>query len=165
LAAGEVGSAEYDDAGEHLYNYDALHAMRIDDAASTIPIAREAYLVILHHYWERCCNSWMQTRKYVPDDAYKWLAERGLTPDCENLETLRQASNAIKHNNRSLQKRRPDLFEQPIPMPGMKTEAGNALHLPPGEIDKIFVAVKTSGIRFDSGFAPDFMPQPRPSRG
>jgi hypothetical protein len=129
LAAGETEAAEYDEHGEKLYDYEDLHEMRIKAAVATIIIARQAYVVILHHYWEKCCNAWMQT-----GEDYKWekacdcLDSHGLLVDRDGLEKLRKACNTIKHNN--------------------------PLQLRPCDVDRMFEAVKTSGIRSDSDVAP-----------
>lgn len=162
LAAGETGPSEYDESGEKLYDYEQLHEMLIEEMASSILVAREAYVVILHHYWEKRCDEWMQTKgHYDSTRAHAWLGAHGLTIDHCGLATLREASNTIKHNNAALFKRRPDLFKQPGPRSGSKVDYANWLQLNPTDINRMFEAVKTSGIQIDTEFAPSFMPQER----
>jgi hypothetical protein len=161
FAAGEVGSTEYDDAGNRLYDYEELHDLLIEQAASSIPVARQAYVVILHHYWEKCCGSWMQTgqKRYNHKDAYAWLTAHDLAPDRDALETLREATNVIKHNSAALYKRRPDLFSFPDGTPVAHPDFLAALSLTSDDIDYVFAAVKNSGIAFDRTFEPSVVLQ------
>jgi hypothetical protein len=155
VAAGETEAVKYDEDGEVLYYYHELHEMHIEDITSSIPIARNAYVVILHHYWEKCCVAWMQIKEYKAKQAYVELARHGLIVDREGLETLREACNTIKHNNRALYDRCPCLFvELPASSAGANVDFADLLRLQPHHIDRMFGAVKTSGIQIDSQFAP-----------
>lgn len=124
LSAGETGAWEYDEDGELLYSRERMHELLIEDALSTIAVAREAYVAILHHYWEKCCNEWMQVKRYQFDKAYKHLQAHGLAVDLSNLETLRTTCNTIKHGNQRS-------------------------NLDADHIDRMFEAVKKSGIQTD----------------
>jgi hypothetical protein len=162
LAAGETGASEYDESGEKLYDYAQLHAMLVEDSASIIPIARQAYVVILHHYWEKRCKEWMESgKKYKHglSEVYPWLEAQGLAVDRDGLEILREASNTVKHNASNLFKRRPDMFDQPASARAPVSDCASLLRLRPDDIDRMFVAVKKSGPKFDSDFWPTFVPE------
>jgi len=128
VAAGETDAWEYDEHGEALYSRERMHELLIEDATSTITVAREAYVVILHHYWEKRCKEWMQLKQYKACKAYEHLQGHGLAVDRCNLETLRATCNEIKHGN------------QPSKV---------SAH----DIDRMFEAVKISGVQTDSQFA------------
>lgn len=125
LSAGEMDAWEYDEDGEELYRRESLYQLLIEEALSEIAVAREAYVVILHHYWEKRCKEWMQLKKrqnYIACEAYEHLQALGLAVDQLSLETLRLTCNEIKHGN----------------------EAPN---LSANDVDRMFEAVKTSGIQ------------------
>ena len=126
VSAGETDACEYDEDGEILYSHERMHELLIEDATSTITVARDAYVVILHHYWEKQCKEWMQLKKksdkYILCNAYKHLQARGLVVDQSNLETLRITCNEIKHGN------------QPS-------------NLGAHDVDRMFEAVKISGVQ------------------
>jgi hypothetical protein len=122
VSVGETSEWEYDEDGEVLYSHERMHELLIEDATSTITVAREAYVVILHHYWEKRCKEWMQLKQYKACKAYKYLQAHGLAVDQSNLETLRSTCNKIKHGN------------QPS-------------NLDAHDVDRMFEAVKISGIQ------------------
>jgi hypothetical protein len=129
VSAGETGAWEYDEYGEVLYSRERLHELLIKDATSAITVAREAYGVILHHYWEKRCKEWMRLSDYKYSQAYQDLRSHGLAIDQSNLETLRETCNTIKHEIQPL-----NIF--------------------PYQVDQMFEAVKISGIQIDSPFVP-----------
>lgn len=149
LRAVEEGSAdpyEYD-GDEPLYRKEDLHDLLVDAAASTLPIALSAYVIVLHHFWEKSCVEWMATKKYVADDAYTWLQGQGLTVDVEQLEVLRDSANTLKHNADKLFKRRPDLFHEPSGNDLAKRNYAELLNLQKEDIVRMFKAVATSGMQ------------------
>ncbi len=129
VSAGETSAWENDEYDEPLYSRERLHELLIEDATSAITVAREAYVVILHHYWEKRCKEWMRVSDYKYSQAYQNLRSYGLAIDQSNLETLRTTCNAIKHENQRL-------------------------NICAHEVDQMFEAVKVSGIQIDSPFAP-----------
>jgi hypothetical protein len=122
LSVGKTDAWEYDEDGEALYSREGMHELLIDDATSTINIAREAYVVILHHYWEKQCKELMQERQYKACEAYNYLQAYGLAIDQSNLETLRLTCNKIKHGDQP-----PNLCAH--------------------DVDQMFEAVRISGIQ------------------
>jgi hypothetical protein len=122
VSVGETDAWEYDENGEVLYSRERMHELLIEDATSTITIARQAYVVILHHYWEKRCKEWMRVKDYEFCKAYKHLQAQGLAVDRSNLERLRATCNKIKHGN------------QPS-------------NLGAHDVDRMFEAVKISGIQ------------------
>jgi hypothetical protein len=137
VSAGEADEWEYDEHGEILYSRKRMHKILLEDSASTIAVAREAYVVILHHHWEKRCKEWMQLSEYKYCEAYQNLQSHGLAIDQSNLEILRKKCNAIKHKNKPS-------------------------NLCAHDVDQMFEAVKISGIQIDSPFAPSRMPRQRP---
>jgi hypothetical protein len=129
VSTGEADEWEYDEHGEALYSRERMHKILIEDSASTIAIAREAYVVILHHYWEKRCKEWMQLTEYKYCQAYQKLRSHGLAIDQSNLENIRKKCNAIKHKNKPM-----NLYAH--------------------DVDQMFEAVKISGIQIDSPFSP-----------
>ena len=99
VSVGEASEWEYDEDGEMLYSHERVHELLIEDAASTITVAREAYVVVLHHYWEKRCKEWMCGKAYKFCKAYKYLQTYGLAVDRSNLEMLRSTCNEIRHGN------------------------------------------------------------------
>ncbi len=122
VTVGEASEWEHDENGEVLYSRERMHELLIEDATSTITVAREAYVVILHHYWEKRCKEWMCVTNYKFCKAYKHLQAYGLAVDQSNLEILRSTCNEIKHGN------------QPS-------------NLGAQDVDRMFDAVKISGIQ------------------
>lgn len=137
VSAGETDAWEYDEHGEALYSREKMHEFLIEEATSTITVARKAYVVILHHYWETQCNEWMQVKDYKFCKAYKDLRSHGLAIKDSKLEDLRKKCNVIKHENKPLS-------------------------LSAHDVDQMFEAVKISGIQIDSPFAPSCMPRQGP---
>lgn len=104
-AEGGEPAAEYDEDGELLYYHEDAQAMRIDQSTFALRSARNAFVVMLHHLWEKAVDDWREAKpkdNYEPKKAYAWLEAKGFELDRETLEFLRMASNAIKHNNRDL---------------------------------------------------------------
>jgi hypothetical protein len=122
VSDGETDAWEYDENGEGLYSRESMQELLIEDATSTITIAREAYVVILHHYWEKQCKELMQAKQYKACKAYNHLLADGFAIDRSNLEKLRSACNEIKHGNQP-----PNLCAH--------------------DVDQMFEAVRISGIQ------------------
>ena len=137
VSAGETDAWEYDEHGEALYSREDMHELLIEEATSTIIVARKAYVVILHHYWEKRCNEWMRVKDYKFCKAYQILRSHGLAINQSELEALRLKCNVIKHKNKPLS-------------------------LCAHDVDQMFEAVKISGIQIDSPFAPSCVPRQRP---
>lgn len=111
-AAGRSESYELDDDGSVLYCHKHAYEMMIEREYDSIVTLREAFIVILHHHWEKSCNFGMSVSRYKFETAYKWLKESGLTPDTSKLELIRRLCNAIKHQDYAVLDKFPDLFEQ-----------------------------------------------------
>jgi len=148
IADDELGPIEYSEEGEELYDKETLQEMMTDDAAVTISMARNSYIVLLHHHWEKRCDVWMRSKNYCYKNAYKWLERRGINVDKVQLDVLRRGSNTIKHNNRELFDEAAALFEFSGGVPG--TDIANALRLDETHVDKLFGAVSRSGPNVDS---------------
>jgi hypothetical protein len=99
--AGEP-AAEYDEDGEFLYYHDEAQTMLTDQSRFALRSARNAFVVMLHHLWEKAVDDWRDAKprdNYQSKKAYAWLETRGFELDREALEFLRMAASAIKHNN------------------------------------------------------------------
>lgn len=98
VEAGLKPDAEWDD-DRVLYTYADLYKHQEEEAAAALPIAMQAYVVILHHYWEKWCKRTLCQKQYKAQEAYASLQASGSTVDVDGLENLRKAANAIKHDH------------------------------------------------------------------
>lgn len=133
-AAGEAASVDYDASGEPLYRREQLHEMLLENAEAALHIGRNAYVVALHHHWEKRCKAWMEEEHYRYGEAYRCLKKHGLSVDNRGLETLRKACNAIKHG-------------------------GAERRIGADAVDAMFNAVRSSGITSTSLVAPPLRPR------
>lgn len=134
-----------EDDGTPLHHYGQVYELELDDAHDSLRTAQTAFIVILHHFWERQCDKWMESDKnYDAKRAYSYLEARGLTIDRAELEILRKASNTIKHNSDQLYKSNRELFDF---MAGKRPQPNYeaTLKVTDAFIDRLFTAVRNSG--------------------
>ncbi|WP_157220615.1 hypothetical protein [Flavisphingomonas formosensis] len=157
VEAREIDPYERDADGSILYEKEKAIKYSIDDAASSLRIARESYVIILHHYWEKRCDEWMHSKKnYDPLRAYNFLEKNGLAVDRSRLEILRLSCNTLKHNSSNLFEGYPGMFDQNHMNDATRVSYANALRLTDSFVEEMFEAIRSSGIQIDSNFAPGF---------
>lgn len=88
VEAGLKPEFEYD-GDAVLYAYAELYKVIEEEAEAALPIARQAYVVILHHHWEKWCKGALKQKSYKAREAYALLSARGLDVDVDGLERLR----------------------------------------------------------------------------
>lgn len=147
-------AAEYNDEGEFLYYHEDVNAMRIDQTEFALRTVRNAFVVMLHHLWEKAVQTWRGAKpndQYCADDAYYWLERKGIKLDREGLEFLRMACNAIKHNNRALWNKHKDggLFAIPASDMG-DADFATTLRLEDHHIEQLIDVLKQSGLHTSS---------------
>lgn len=151
IEAGQLSANIYED-DHFLYSRETLHELLIEQAAAAIPVAINAYVVMLHHYWEKSVDHWRNaTNHYKHAREYDWLESKGLTPDREGLELLRKATNTIKHNNSELHTDRPELFRMAAGS-AVRPDYAGGLHLSDVDFIRLLMAVKSSGFDIANDF-------------
>ena len=156
IEAGQLSANVYE--VEHfLYSRETLHKILIEQAAAAIPVAINAYVVMLHHYWEKSVDHWRNaTNHYKHTREYDWLESKGLNLDREGLELLRKATNTIKHNNSELHTDRPELFRMGTGN-AVRPDYAGGLCLADSDFIRLLVAVQSSGFDVTTDF--DFGPR------
>lgn len=152
IEQGDKYPYEVDESGEHLYLHEALHEMTIEQNANARRIALNAYIVMLHHYWEKAVDDWRLAKRgnnYKAGREYDWLEAVGLAPDRPALEFLRKASNTIKHNNPELFNDLPNLFAASKGN-AYRPDYAEALRLTEQHFTGLYEAVLASGLQIDS---------------
>lgn len=151
IEAGELSANVYED-DYFLYSRETLHKLLIEQAAAAIPVAINAYVVMLHHYWERSVDHWRNAKNnYKHTREYDWLESKGLTIDREGLEFLRKATNTIKHNNSELHAERPELFRMGAGN-AIRSDYAAGLSLADKDFIRLLEAVQLSGFDIASDF-------------
>lgn len=116
IKSGTQSLTEEDDDGQVVFDWGDHFYEAQSQIDATLSIVREAFCISLNHFWERQIKIIASIEKYDEEKVLKFLLDAKVNPDEENLRTLRQVSNLIKHDNldaaRPLYKRRPDLFDK-----------------------------------------------------
>ncbi|MFF0948338.1 hypothetical protein ACFYE9_11890 [Rhizobium leguminosarum] len=97
----DVGTAvlyEEDEDGQIIYDYSEHFGDTNAEIESALSLVRQAFVISLHHLWEREINKFMKTKKYEPKEAYHALEAVGLIVQRDELERLRLACNVAKHS-------------------------------------------------------------------
>jgi hypothetical protein len=140
------------------------HAEHLGEIAiqseQSIKAVREAFALILYHYWEQQACFHLNIKQYNQDEVFE-KASSSFEMDKVGIDRLRLIANVLKHGNPALFKREPELFDATlIPRKAeSEDELGpepfhyrTALRLSAADLDAGFVAVKASG---PSGEYPD----------
>ena len=149
--AGEASSGEYDEDGQLVFDYGEHVGELLWELDSTASLVREAFTIILHHFWEREVKKRSKAR-YVQPAAVEWLKARGLTPDEHNLNVLRLTVNALKHDDQSqaeaLFAAESSLFDtDKMAQYGVAVPEREYLSISEQALDGFFEAVRRSGPR------------------
>jgi len=140
------------------------HAEHLGDIAlqseQSIKAAREAFALILYHYWEQQACFHLNIEWYKQTKVFD-KASDFFKIDKVGIDRLRQIVNVLKHGSYELVGNEPELFDPSlIPQnPPNESEVGpeafhyrSAFRLSAADLDAAFVAVKASG---PSGEYPD----------
>ena len=146
--------AEYDENGDFLFLHETAQEMRIDQSEFALRSARNAFVVMLHHLWEKAAIDWQGKKPgahYKFDNSYNSLEMKGFKLDRDMLEFLRKACNAIKHNNNELYE---DYKEYGLFATLQDNVSGidyaSALRLDDFHIEELIDALKASGLHIHS---------------
>lgn len=145
-AEGNADSYSEDEATGQRYYY-SEHLIDLNDQAEeSLRLLREAFAIILHHYWEKEVVKWRQGKPYKFDNAYKWLQRNSFPIDKPGLEKLRETANTIKHNVDRLYATHPEMFDAgEIARDGSDPDWHAALRLEDNHIDDFFATLRMSG--------------------
>lgn len=144
--AEETEEEKYNDEGygEHLAEIAA-------ESEEQLSLAREAFCLILYHYWEKKAIRFFKGIKPYNQD--RIFAAADADPDFEidkiGLNRLRLITNCIKHDNgKKLFQDAPELFDRSyIHDTDSASGWGNALSLRDCDIEQAFKAVRSSSPR------------------
>lgn len=152
-AEGNVDAYSEDEiTGQRYYYAEHLidHNFRAEES---LRLLREAFAIILHHYWEKEVVKWQRTKRYKYTAAYKWLGRNGFPIDEPGLEKLRETANTIKHNVGRIYDIHPEMFDaDEIARSGGDPDWHAALRLEDEHIDGFFLALRQSGPTATSTF-------------
>lgn len=145
-AEGKVDEYSEDEATGQRY-YHAEHLIDLNfQAEESLRLLREAFAIILHHYWEKEVVKWWGGERYNYKDAYKWLKRNGFPIDEPGLEKLRETANTIKHNSERLHGIHADMFDAgEIARSGSDPDWHGALRLEDKHMDEFFATLRKSG--------------------
>lgn len=134
--------------------YYAEHLIDLNfQAEESLRLLREAFAIILHHYWEKEVVKWWGGDRYSYKDAYKWLKRNSFPIDEPGLEKLREAANTIKHNSDRLHGIHADMFDAgEITRGGADPDWHGALRLEDNHMDEFFTTLRASGPTATSTF-------------
>ncbi|MGO8255572.1 hypothetical protein ACC792_31995 [Rhizobium ruizarguesonis] len=96
--AGAAVLYEEDEDGQVIYDYGEHFGDTNAEIESALSLVRQAFVISLHHLWEREINKYMKTKKYEPKKAYRALEAEGLIVERDELERLRLTCNVAKHS-------------------------------------------------------------------
>jgi hypothetical protein len=115
------------------------------EAEQSIKAVREAFALILYHFWEQQACFHLNVTHYKQDDVYA-KASASFKVDEGGIDRLRLIANVLKHGNSALFKQEPGLFDQDlIPQKPEPYHYRNAFRLTSSELDAAFLAVRNSG--------------------
>ncbi len=144
---------EENDDGQVVYDHGDEMWNRDQQAEGVLKLVREAFVISLHHFWEREINRRSKRTRYEKKKAFKFLEEAGLQLEKESLTALRLAANVAKHSEGGsaddLYLLRPDLFDAKAIKEGEKP-GFSTLIITDEVAARFFEAVRRSGPRVPS---------------
>ncbi len=145
-AEGKVDEYSEDEATGQRYYY-ADHLIDLNhQAEESLRLLREAFALVLHHYWEKEVIKWQQSKRYAYDKAYPWLTRNAFPIDEPGLEKLRETANTIKHNVGRLHAIDPTMFDAgDLARDGSDPDWHGALRLEDDHMDGFFATLRASG--------------------
>lgn len=94
---GEDSYSEDPQTGQRYYYAEHLIDLNFQ-AEESLRLLREAFALVLYHYWEKEVIRWQGAKRYDYEKAYKWLKRNAFSIDEAGLERMRETANTIKHN-------------------------------------------------------------------
>lgn len=145
-ADGKVADYQEDEATGQRY-YAAEHLIDLNyQAEESLRLLRNAFALILHHYWEKEVSKWRQGKRYDFKKDYKWLGRNAFPIDEPGLDRLRETANTIKHNVKRLYNLDATMFDAgEIARAGSDPDYHDALRLEDNHIDEFFATLRKSG--------------------
>lgn len=152
VVAGKAEMVEEDEDGRLVYDH-GEHFGELDSEVETaLSLVRQAFVISLHHLWEREINSYMKTKHYDQEAAFAALAAEGLNVEVAELDRLQLACNVAKHSSGNsatkLFQKHPALFK--IDSVFTEPEYANLI-VTDADLDSFFDAVRKSGFQPSSG--------------
>lgn len=117
------------------------------EAGEALRLVREAFALVLHHYWERSVLLWLNKSRYLSDKDSETLKDSGYVVDPE-LDRLRLVANTIKHNSEKLYISHPSMFDASIERwleDDIEPTYHNFLQLSDADMDAFIGALVKSG--------------------
>ncbi|WP_457092062.1 hypothetical protein [Microvirga sp. P5_D2] len=148
VAAGKAEMVEEYEDGQLVYDH-GEHFGELDSEVETaLSLVRQAFVISLHHLWEREINSYMKTKRYVQEAAFAALAAEGLNVEVVELDRLQLTCNVAKHSSGNsatkLFKKHPTMFN----VDSVHKEPGYAnLIVTDADLESFFEAVRKSGFQ------------------
>jgi len=152
-ANGTVNDYVEDEATGERY-YPAEHIIDLNfQAEESLRLLRNAFAIILHHYWEKEVVKWMDVKRYEYDKAYAWLKRNHFPINEDGLERLRETANTIKHNSARLYALDPNMFDSgDIERGGTSPDYHDALRIEDEHIDEFLETLRASAPTKQSTF-------------
>jgi hypothetical protein len=137
--------SEDEATGQRYYHADHLIDLNYQ-AEEYLRLLRNAFAIILHHYWEKEVSKWRGGKRYDFKKDYKWLARNTFPINEAGLERLRETANTIKHNVKRLYDIDPNMFDAgEIARAGTDPDWHDALRLEDEHIEEFFAILRKSG--------------------
>lgn len=149
VAAGNASFVEEDEEGRVVYDRGEHAGEMKAEIDGALRIVREAFVISLHHFWEREIAAKMRTKHYDEAKAFAFLKTKGLKPDETLLSALRLSANVAKHNTgasaNQLYSIRPDLFDAASMTRSNDPPGYEYLRIQDADVETFFEAVRSSG--------------------
>jgi hypothetical protein len=147
VRAGRIDKAEAEASG---FDYGEYVGENILEAEQGLRLIREAFALVLYHFWEREACSLLNVKRYEQTAVFEAArSDPQFQLDELGLDRLRLIVNCIKHDNGfALHAQAAELFD-PQYVPANRESSGwhTALTLRDTDLDTAFAAVKASGPR------------------
>lgn len=117
------------------------------EAGEALRLVREAFALVLHHYWERSVMGWLKKSHYDFKKDAETLKSAGYIVGSD-LDRLRLVANTIKHNSEKLYEKYPDMFDKSIERwleDKIEPTYHNFLQLSDEDMNAFVKALETSG--------------------
>lgn len=148
IDAGKASLYEKDEYGQTVVDYGDQFSDINARIESALSLVRQAFVISLHHFWEREINRFMRTRHYDAEKAYEALEAENLPVQRAELERLRLACNVSKHSEGKsaavLFASNPEMFK--LDTAHDRPSYDNLL-VADEDVERFFTAVRKSGFR------------------
>jgi hypothetical protein len=148
VAAGRDSFFEEDEEGRVIYDRGEHAGEMAAEIEGVLRIVREAFMISLHHFWERELTAKMKV-SCNGAEAFAFLKSMGSNPNEAALMALQLATNVAKHSEgrsaEKLYKLRPELFDTGAMARSKDPPGYEYLRVTDQILDEFFEAVRTSG--------------------